>query len=77
MEMGIGMIITAIMRSKLKSVRFKNQAMDYVRPGSMQVTESRDIFLYRNVTCTKKQERVESSSSGSGGSTRSKGGGSF
>ena len=62
----VALIVTAIMRSKLKSVRFKNQAMDYVRPGSMQVTESRDIFLYRNVT---RRPRPKSSSSGGGRSS--------
>lgn len=67
----VALIITAIMSSKLKSVRFKNQAMDYVRPGSMQVTESRDIFLYRNVT---RRPRPKPSSSG-GGSGRSASGG--
>ena len=73
----VGLIVVLIMKSKLKSVRKQNSAHVYVKPDSMKLTYSRDIFLYRNVTFTKKQERTESHSSGSGGSTRSVGGGSF
>ena len=73
----VGLIVVLIMKSKLKSVRKQNSAHVYVKPDSMKLTYSRDIFLYRNVTFTKKQERTESHSSGSGGSTRSIGGGSF
>ncbi len=73
----VGLIVALVMKSKLKSVRKQNSAHVYVKPGSMQLNYSRDIFLYRHVTFTKKQERTESTSSGSGGSTRSKGGGSF
>lgn len=67
----VALIVTGIMRSKLKSVRYKHQAMDYVRPGSMHVTVSRDIFLYRNVT---RRARPKSNSSGGGGGRSSSGG---
>ena len=72
-----GLIVAFVMKGQLKSVRKQYQANVYVRQGSMQLNYTRDIFLYRNVTRTKKQERVESSSSGSGSTARSKGGGSF
>ena len=72
-----GLIVAFVLKGQLKSVRKQDSARVYVKKGSMQINYSRDIFLYRNVTCTKKQERVESTSSGSGGSARSKGGGSF
>ena len=72
-----GLITAFVMKGKLKSVRKQDSARTYVKPGSMQLTYSRDIFLYRNVTRTKKQERVESTSSGSGDTARSKGGGTF
>jgi uncharacterized protein len=72
-----GLIVAFAMKSQLKSVRKQDSARVYVKKGSMQLTYSRDIFLYRNVVRTKKQERVESTSSGSGGTARSKGGGSF
>lgn len=73
----VGVIVAFVMKGQLKSVRKQDGARVYVKKNSMKLSYSRDIFLYRNVTRTKKQERVESSSSGSGGTTRSKGGGSF
>ena len=71
----VGLIVVLIMKAQLKSVRKQHQANAYVKSGSMKVTVSNDIFLYRNVSRTKKQS---SSSSGSGGGgSRSVGGGSF
>jgi uncharacterized protein len=72
-----GLITAFVMKGQLKSVRKQDSARVYVKKGSMRLTYSRDIFLYRNVERTKKQERVESTSSGSGNTARSKGGGSF
>jgi len=72
-----GLIVAFVMKGQLKSVRKQDSAQVYVKQGSMKLQYQRDIFLYRNVTCTKKQEKVESTSSGSGGTARSKGGGSF
>ena len=46
----IAFIVTGIMKSGMKTVRSRNSAAEYVRQGSMQVTHSRDMFLYRNVT---------------------------
>ena len=72
-----GLIVAFILKGQLKSVRKQDQAYGYVKPGSMTVNLDHDIFLYRTVTRTKKQKRVESTSSGSGDAVRSKGGGSF
>lgn len=70
-----GVIVAFVLKGQLKSVRRQNQANVYVKPGSMQITAHHDLFLYRNVTRTKK---ATSSSSGSrSGSSRSVGGGSF
>ncbi len=69
--MGIGLIAVGIMASQMKSVRAQNTASDYVRPGSMQLTQCGDFFMYRTVTRT---ERQQNNSSGSG---RSSGGRSF
>ncbi len=69
--LGIGLVIALIvvstMKGKLKSVRFQQAAADYVRAGSLNVTTSRDIFLYAHVS---RQARVQSNSSG-GSSTHS------
>lgn len=51
----ITLIIMTVMKSKLKTVKAKANASDYVRPGSMVLTRDLDIYLYRNVTRTKKQ----------------------
>ncbi len=62
----ISLIVTGIMRAQLKSVRQQNAATTYVKKGSMNVSESRDLFLYRNVTRVKIPKN-NSSSGGSGG----------
>ena len=68
-------IITKSWESKLKSVRKQDQANVYVKSGSMNITQSGDFFMYRNITRTQKQS--SSSSGSSSGSSRSSGGGSF
>lgn len=80
-SVGIGFAIALIsvfsMKSKLKSVRFQPAAKDYLVPGSMNVTASRDIFLYRNVTRRAKPKENSSSHTSSSGRSHSGGGGSF
>lgn len=66
------LIVTGIWKGQLKSVRKQNEASAYVKTGSMQLTQSGDYFMYRNVTRTVKQQ-----SSSSPGSSRSSGGRSF
>ena len=66
-----GGITVGVMAQKMRSVRSKGSAADYVRAGSMQVTRSHDIFLYNTVT---RRAKPKSSSSGSGGGGRSRGG---
>lgn len=58
------LITTGVMKSKLKSVRFQPQASSYVKSGSMNITESRDLFLYRNVN-RKAKTKNNSSQGGS------------
>ena len=70
----IGLIVAFTLKGQLKSVHSQSRAREYVKDGSMYVNRSNDMFLYRNVTRTKRQSN---SSSGSGGIARSKGGGSF
>ncbi|MBQ1985333.1 MAG: TPM domain-containing protein [Clostridia bacterium] len=68
-----GIITALVLKGQLKTVRQQNQANVYVKPGSMQVTVHRDLFLYREVSRVKK----ESNNSSKSGSSRSTGGGSF
>ena len=68
-----GIAVAFVLKKQLKSVRQQKQANVYIKSGSMQITTSRDLFLYREVTRTKKDT---SNSSGSG-SSRSVGGGKF
>lgn len=70
----IGLIVVFVLKGQLKSVRSQSRAQEYVKAGSMRVNLSNDMFLYRNVTRSKKQN---SSSSDSGSTARSTGGGSF
>lgn len=80
----IGFVIARIfvgnMKSELKTVRKQAAANSYVRSGSMNITESNDLFLYHTVTRTKK---AKSSSSGSSthrsasGTSHGGGGGKF
>ncbi|MBQ3489524.1 MAG: TPM domain-containing protein [Clostridia bacterium] len=73
----VALIVTGIMRSKLKSVRFKSGASDYVKQGSFVLTQSKDIYLYRHVTrrAKPKNENSGGSSTHSSSSGRSHGGG--
>ena len=70
-------IATGIMRSKLKSVRSQTGAREYTKPGSMQLTRSSDLFLYRTVNRRHKPQQSSSGSRGGGGGGRHVGGGKF
>lgn len=84
-SLGIGLvvafIITGRMKGKLKTVRRQAEAVDYVKTGSMKVTQSRDLFLYKHIDRHTKSQ--ESSSGGSrthtssSGRTHGGGGGKF
>lgn len=80
-SLGIGLVLAFLctmgMRSQLKSVRAKDSAVDYVRPGSMDLTRSNDIFLYHTVTRTEKPKDNDSSSTGGSDSSHGGTGGSF
>ena len=57
------LIATGSMKRKLKSVRFQTAAADYVKPGSLQITDSREIFLYRQISRQKREEKASGGSS--------------
>lgn len=61
----VGKIYTGKLKGQLNTVRKQAAASGYVRNGSLNVTNSNDFFLYRNISRTAK----ESSSSGGGSST--------
>lgn len=67
-SLAIGLIIAFIavgnMKSAMKSVREQTGAKEYVKQNSMNITEARDYYLYRNVT-----RSAKSSDSSSGGSS--------
>ncbi len=65
-------IAVLVMKSKLKSVGRQTAAASYVVPGSFNLVESRDLFLYANVSRTERAS--ESTRSGGGGSHTSSGG---
>lgn len=79
----IATLVVGGMKAQLKSVRARQSAADYLRKDSMELTRSRDLFLYRNVTRTRRAKETERSSSGStthvsaSGTTYGGGGGSF
>jgi uncharacterized protein len=71
----VGLIVVSSMQAQLKSVRPRREAHEYTRPGSMNVTRSRDLFLYRTVS--RRPKPKDSSSGGSGGSSSGGRGGRF
>lgn len=68
-SLGIGFVIAFFRMNKWKnqlySVRAKAEAADYLKAGSLNITEQKDLFLYRRVDRREKSE----SSSGGGSST--------
>ena len=88
LALGIGLVlawvVVSVMKSRLRSVAFQENAASYVREGSMNLTNSRELFLYRDVHRTEHVEAKDSDSSGgssthtsSSGTTHGGGGGSF
>ena len=73
----VAFIATAVMRSKLKSVRSQTGAREYTKPGSMQLTRSSDLFLYRTLDRRRKPQQTSTGSRGGGGGGRHVGGGKF
>ncbi|GAA0260153.1 hypothetical protein GCM10008922_19480 [Faecalicatena contorta] len=71
----IAFIIVGIMKSKLKTVRFQPKAKDYIKEGSMNITESHDMFLYRTVDKKEKPKSNSGSSTHTSSSGRTHGGG--
>ena len=71
----VAFIVTSIMKSKMNTAVIKNEASDYVKAGSMNVTRRLDVFTHRHVTRTAKPKNNSSSGSRSGGGHSVGGGG--
>lgn len=69
----IALIAVGIMKSKLKTVRFKAAANSYLKNGSLNITDSSDLFLYHTVDRTAKPKDDDNSSGGSSTHTSSSG----
>lgn len=74
-SLGVGVVLSLIivgrMKAQLKTVRFQTTAGSYVKDGSLDITESRDMFLYETTSKTAKEKK--SSSGGSSTHTSSSG----
>ena len=81
--LGIGLvvawIVTGSMKAKLKTVRQQAKADDYIASGSLQLTHSRDLFLYTHLDRREKPKSDSGSSThtSSSGTTHGGGGGKF
>ncbi len=77
----IALIVVGTMKGALKTVRPQGTAGSYIKHGSMNVTQCRDLFLYRNVVRTPRPKNNTSSGSSthrsSSGNIHGGGGGKF
>lgn len=66
-SVGIGLfaalVVTGSMKSKLKTVHAQTAASQYVIPDSMNITESRELFLYRQIHRHKREDKKAGGSS--------------
>lgn len=64
---GIGLLVSLIatssMKSKLKTVRAQTAASQYVKAGSMNITECREIFLYHQLQRRLREDKETGGSS--------------
>ncbi|MBR3767195.1 MAG: TPM domain-containing protein [Clostridia bacterium] len=65
----IGFIYTGYLKSQLKTVRSKAAASDYVVAGSFNITQQRDVFMYRNIKKTPKPKANNTSGNSTGRSS--------
>jgi uncharacterized protein len=66
-SVGIGLfaalIVTGSMKGKLKTVHAQAAASQYVKPGSMNITERREMFLYSQIQRHKREKEKSGGSS--------------
>lgn len=73
----IGLVYALVLRSKIKTPKFKYGAQQYLVPNSLNLVDSQDIYLYQTVSRTKIQTSSSSGKSGGGFSSGSRGGTSY
>lgn len=73
----VALIVTGVMKGQLKSVKAQNRATSYMVYGSLNLTESNELFLYRTVTKHKKADNNSGGSRSSGGGRSSSSGRSY
>ena len=75
----LSLIISKIVASSLRPVRKQQNATNYVRKGSMIVTNGQDVFMYRNISKTEisRDDDDTSTHTSSSGETHGGGGISF
>lgn len=71
----IALIVFGVLSAQLKSVRQQYTADFYTKEGSMKLNSQSDVFLFRNVSRTKRESSNGGSSSHLSSSGRSHGGG--
>lgn len=78
---GVSLLFTFVSTSKkmsqMKTANKQTYASDYVKPGSVNIAFSRDIFLYSRTDRKEKPKSDDSSHTSSSGRTHGGGGGSF
>ena len=70
-----GWIATAVMKGQLKTVRQQTQADAYITADSLQLTHSKDIFLYSHIDRREKPKQSSGSSTHTSSSGTRPGGG--
>ncbi len=50
----VAVVVMMVHKGKLKSVKMQHAAANYIKQGSMKVTEAREIYLYKKVDRTEK-----------------------
>jgi len=73
----IGLIAVGVMAAKMKSVRSKGGAADYIKEGSLHMTREEDRYLYQTLTRRAKPKNNGSTHRGSSGRSHGGGGGRF
>lgn len=71
----VAFIVVSVMKSKMNTAVIKNEASDYMKAGSMNVTKRLDVFTHRHITKTAKPKNNSSSGAGRSGGGFSGGGG--